>query len=203
MPGQDGECVLTGISSYLADNKNIRVFFDETGTQNPSGAQPNWYYYWKQTGAYYGTVLYDPSYGETGITQFVGGEWVSYLGTIGNTRALGGCWGGASGIDFFANMCRHEAQHKTDMGSIWGATTNRNDTDDPDGDFLKTAVEPGLVPGHAYIVNNPTTFLDTFGYTNPAGGPLMDCEDYCLRFEPAWTSGSANSVDWAKPGKQW
>lgn len=65
---------------------------------------------------------------------------------------------------------------------------------------MKDSLEATLVTNHPYDANNPTTYLDTFNYIG--FGYLNDAEDYCLRNQPAWVNGSANSEDWADPGMQ-
>ena len=202
VPGQQGELNLTGDLSYVSSDKSIKVFFDETGPQNPGGTTPNWFYYWKQTSAYYGTMNYDSAAG-SGKTDFVAGAWRCYILSGGHLSALGGCWNNASGIDFFANLCRHESQHQSDHIADWGADHGRDPTKDTDGDMLPDNLEANLVSGHPYDNTKAGTYDDTFGYLPPPGGKLRDDEDYCLRREPSWTNGSANSVDWAHPGKQW
>jgi hypothetical protein len=197
-PGQNGELNLTGTPSYINANQKAKLFFDEAGPQNPGvPAVPNWFYYWKQTGAYAGTMTYSAAAG-TGYTDFVGGAWTCYVGPGSNGTAGGGCWGGASGIDFFANICRHENQHKTDLTAHWGAGAGRVAASDLDGDYLNDAKE-----APAYDPTKAATHLDTFGYNNPAGGPLRDCEHLALSGQPAWAAGTANASDWAHPGKQW
>jgi hypothetical protein len=199
-PSQDGELILTGTPSYFSNNQSVKVFFEEKGTQNPDGTVPNWYYYWKQTGAYSGTVRYDAA-GGSGYTNFVGGSWKAYCGPDSCEKAGGGCWGGAEGIDFFANICRHEMQHVSDMIQSWGAGAGHDPAFDADGDWLWDAIEPYI--GDGYDPTDPTTYKDTFGYNNDGSVWLRDVEHYCLRREAAWTTGDADTVDWAKPGKQW
>ena len=204
-PGQDGEMVLTGTVSYVSDNKAIKVFFDEVGTQNPSGAQPNWFYYWKQTSAYYGTMLYDnrvvANFAGSGVTEYGTSSWLCYIQPGGHLSGAGGAWGNASGIDFFANTCRHEEQHRTDMVLMWG-NSDRVASQDLDGDYMKDSMEATLLAGHPYDPTDPATYIDSYGYATPTAY-LRDVEDFCLRRQPPWTNGSANSEDWASPGKQW
>jgi hypothetical protein len=90
------------------------------------------------------------------------------------------------------------------MIANWGASQGRDPKNDLDRDFLFDDTEKDLVPGHEYDKTKEATYNDTFGYLPPPPGrPLPDAEDYCLRRQPSWTNGSANSVDWAHPGKQW
>ena len=111
----------------------------------------------------------------------------------------GTLWGGATGIDLFAWVCRHEAQHLTDLNLWWPNGWIQAD-DSPDQDWLPTAFEDAS--NGLYMPNNPTTNTDVWGY-NPGRGPLADIEHYCLSNQEGWANGSANGEDWAAPGKQW
>src|SRR5262249_25722553 len=155
VPSQDGELNLTGTPSYISNNKNIKTFFDETGAQNPDGTVPNWYYYWKQTPAYSGTTTYDPGLGASGQCRLQGGSWQAFCSPSSHLSAGGGCWNRASGIDFFANICRHENQHVPDMIASWTATANRVPAQDADADWLRDALEPGLLP-IPFLSSDPT-----------------------------------------------
>src|SRR5262249_19807918 len=157
-----------------------KVFFDEVGRanplvgppqppQNPDGTVPNWYYYWKQTPAYSGTTVYDPALAFTGQCRFQGGSWQAFCSPSSHLSAGGGCWNRASGIDFFANICRHENQHVADMITSWGAGAGRVAAQDTDADWLRDALEAGLIPAPSYNPARQCTFNDTYGYNNPAG----------------------------------
>jgi len=201
--GQEGEMIVTGPASYISNDKPVKVFYDETGFQHPGGSTPNWYYYWRGTSASYESYDYDSGI-PAGQTRFENGAWRCFIGPGAHLTAAGGCWNNAAGIDYFANICRHEARHKWDMIANWGASNPRDPNHDADGDYLHDDVEANLIPGHPYQKTNATTYSDTFGYLPPPPGrPLRDDEDYCLRREPAWTNESARSEDWAHPGQQW
>ena len=101
----------------------------------------------------------------------------------------------------YANVTRHEETHRTQLIAMWGAASGWVAADDVDLDNLKDSMEAGLITGHPYDPSNASTYLDRFKY-NPAGGYLRDVEDYCLRQQPAWTNGAANSQDWSNPGMQ-
>jgi hypothetical protein len=110
------------------------------------------------------------------------------------------------GIDTFAVACRHEQAHYLHFTTWWKQyrtsdkflDTNRNgildakeQLLDKDGDLVPDTVETtaNLNP------NNP----DTFGIA-PDGN---DEELLCWMAETTWKIRSADSQDWAKPGKQW
>ena len=198
IPGQDNELKLTGAASYVWESKNVETFFDEEEDQNPgTGNPPNWFYYWKQTMAYYGTVGYQDVAGG-GVCDFIGGSWQAFARRDGNESNDAGCFDGAEGIDFFANVCRHEQEHRLNFIDMWGATSDR--VGDTDNDYLKNDLEATLEPGHPYDNTEYGTYADTFDYGED---PLRDCEDYALRHHPGWTEEDADDVDWAKPGHQW
>jgi hypothetical protein len=190
---------LTHPASGCQDTQTVQIFFTEEANNNPGGTNPNWYYYWKQTPANYGTHSWEPGSG-SGQTRFDGGQWKAFLRNA-NESAGAGTWNNAEGIDFFAHMCRHEEQHRLDNIALWGASSDRVATNDVDKDYLPDNQEATLVPGHPYTNTLYGTYPDTFNY---GGDPLhlRDCEDYCLRRQASWTNGSADTNDWANPGHQ-
>lgn len=179
----------------------VEIFFPRDATNHPGGGTPNWYYYWSQTAASYGTHSYAPG---TSYTDFLGGSWIARIGddACGN-------WGGYDGIDFFAYVCRHEARHQQDFSTLWGAGTDRDNQRDPDRDWLPTispvtgATESSLgMPFHPPTGYDPTlaaSVPDHFGY----GTAWRDCEDYCMHRQVPWTAGTADSEDWTYLGHQW
>lgn len=181
----------------LAEIQSIYFFFPETEYQNPSG-DVNWYYYWNQTSATYGTHTWEWAYSTSGVTRFQDGEWKSFIQHAHENN--GQQYDSAYGIDFFAHTCRHEERHRLDDIALWGAGSDRNPSNDTDGDFLPNDQEANLVPGHPYDNTKFGTYADSFYYGQD---PLRDGEDYCLRREQSWTNGAANSEDWANPGKQY
>lgn len=230
-----------GAPLNTSQSANVQVFFPKAGTNHPlpdlpiatslfaGGVTPNWYYYWSQTSANYGTHYYGGSpAGQTGVTYFdkagntafaaPKNAWVTLIyGGAGGTTAAG-TWGNADGIDLFANICRHEAQHLADMPALWG-NNDRNVGDDPDGDYLPTnVVDPNnpaqqikehdlgvpyhpTVPAGGYDPNSALTpgIVDHFSY----GMGFNDGEDYAMHREAAWVNGSADGSDWANPGHQY
>lgn len=202
---------------------NVQVFFPKNATNHPlpdlpiaplwynATVTPNWYYYWSQTSANYGTHYYGGNAGgSTGVTYFdkpgntgfatPKNAWVSLIFDQASLTSAAGTWNGAEGIDFFANMCRHEEQHRLDNIDLWGANSDVRPAEDSDGDRFPDARKPTYVPGHPYDPNNPATYPDTFHY---GVNPLPDKEDLALRRQPAWTNGTADRQDWARPGHQW
>jgi hypothetical protein len=114
-------------------------------------------------------------------------------------------WSSPEYIDRFAWTSRHEVKHVSDDSAMWGATTDRNILEDYDVDWIKDADEETYYRGY----NDWTTFTyaDTVSY---GLDPIPDYEDVCMRshtspygVDTLWTNGTANSVDWASPGKQY
>ena len=162
----------------------IRIFFGKNASNNPGGSEPNWYYYWSQTSANYGTHTYNAHNDDYGHVDWGGSAWDAYICNLtGNTS-----------IDWFGHVCRHEAQHVTDLTAWWpsgppidadgdGVTDN-----DADGDLVPDTLEPSL----GYDPN----LLDT------DGDGYRDVEDHAYDNQPSWTYGSADTEDWANPGAQ-
>jgi hypothetical protein len=191
---------------------------------------PNWYFYWYQTDAAYGTPgpadnpatthLYE-SLNDTGRTRFYTNaanaalnRWLARACDYAPQSTANSTWGNARGIDLFANILRHEDQHRLDMSdaSNWG-NTNQTTTDDGDNDCLRynsangitfeTDINPPVPPHNIlnrYSPTNGTTFTDTTYNYAALGSPLGDAEDYALGREASWTNGTANYQDWATPG---
>jgi hypothetical protein len=188
--------------SGCQDTQVVEVFFPRDATNHPGGqtGSPNFYHYWSQTTANFGTHVYAAGSG-TGFTSFEGGQWVAHISDAQGHTA-GGTWGNAEGIDLFANLTRHEEQHRLDLNAIWAGGPVVA-ADDLDAEWLKDAMEPTLFPGRPYIPTDPDTYPDKFNYLPPPPyRPLLDVEDYALGREAAWTNGSANDQDWVDPGMQ-
>lgn len=204
---------------------NVQFFFPAFAVNNPGGSEPNWYYYWKQTSAAVGPVRYGGTSHlcSTGASRDLGFYRSTIFDSvfyICNLRNLGddfpfvakkdnnGTLGEVKvyGIDTFAVACRHENGHYSHSQTWWKQyrtvdkfkDTNRNgildakeQLLDKDGDLVPDAIESGL----GLDPNN----INTFGI-----GPKGDDEELlCWMEETKWQIGSANSKDWAKPGKQW
>lgn len=188
------------VTGFWQKQKNYEVFFPRDATNHPGGqvGAPNWYHYWSQTSANFGTHTWEAGPG-TGVTRFQNGAWRAFIRNAqGHTG--GGTWNNAAGIDLFANLVRHEERHRLDNIDLWGANTGVDPAKDLDGDNFPDAKEPTYLAGRPYDPTTPTTYNDTFNYNSPHGGPLRDKEDLALRRQQAWTNGSANGQDWASPG---
>ncbi len=175
---------------------HYRLFFTEKGTDHPGGGTPNWYYYWEQTPAKYGTHTYDSLNDGTGTTYFSSlyDEWRSVIRRKACEFSPAGCYNYAEGIDFYAHICRHEERHRLDMIDLWGASSPRDPANDLDGDNLPkekpigTQCENPLgFPYHAngYDPTLPATYADHFNY----GGA-------------AWSDG-VKTYDWSRCGGQY
>ena len=202
----------------------VRVFFMKTANNHPvspdapnfnSSPTPNWFYYWWQTPAYFGQVKYSNAGGpgDSGRTYFDASSstWVSLIYDAAAGYSAGGGYENAKGIDFFANTCRHEEQHRLDLNAFWG-NNNRNIFDDIDGDYIPTNrngyIEANLTPSAHHILHptqnyNPNIKASVTDDVDYGFANWTDCEDYAKHRQPAWTNGSANHLDWAHPGKQW
>lgn len=196
---QFGDTWVKAAYGTVSDTNHFDLFFSEEETNHPGGGTPNWYYYWSQTSADYGTQSYSGQAG-TGQCVFTGGTWVAYLYSGANETTAAGTWNNAEGIDLFANLCRHEERHRLDMIALWGVNSDRVAADDLDEDWLPDDDEAALVPGHAYDNEDRCTYTDTFNYGED---PIPDVEDYCLRRQAAWSNGDADDEDWANPGHQY
>lgn len=156
----------------------VQIFFDKWSTNHPVAAgeqagTPNWYYYWKQTSANSGTHTYDAGLGSRAgkcVFNGVSNSWVVKIGSSAGNYATAGTWDNAKGIDYFANVYRHEGQHRSDMIAQWGASSGFITGQDTDGDYLRhnpaetpqpanreTTITPPRVTGH-YDPTNTTTF---------------------------------------------
>jgi hypothetical protein len=205
--------VVNGNGVNTTQKANVQVFFAKYALNHPpvpanfktlvgTNAIPNWYYYWRQTNAWYGDPYWGGNAGTTtGLTRYTAAlGWHTIIYTQAGDFTGAGTWNNAEGIDLFANICRHEERHRLDMIGFWGVNSGIDSTRDIDDDHIPDNLEATLVPGHVYDNTVKATFFDTFDY---GANPLPDNEDYCLRRQVSWTNGSANSVDWAYPGKQW
>lgn len=192
-----------------AEPRPVRFLFARDGTGNPSGAEPNWFHYWRQTSAAQGhrsAILYDPSCDE-GLAGY-------FSGYIDRSRAdfIYICDPArlddqnpvtrrhTEGIDTFASTVRHEWQHKVHYDRWWrklhdehpafGDFHREKDKLDRDGDDIPDHLERGLAPGFS-----PRKF-DTYGIG------YSDEHYLTYRSENDWRLGTADREDWASPGKQ-
>lgn len=172
----------------------VRVFFSRAASNNPAGDTPNWFYYWKQTRASQGhgdAIVYGGAY--EGLGHFDG--YVDpaeanhiYVADLGpdfrDVNILTGKW--TEGIDLFASVVLHEWTHLENYHDWW--PDGYDPAQDADRDHVRDDREAayGLDPN----------VRDTFGLG------MRDSEIPAYLQENTWLSGSANSVDWANPGKQ-
>lgn len=226
MPQQNNsfgtKCVEVDCTYLLtSQHAEVQAFFDKSSDNHPdpelpkapgvTSRTPNWYYYWEQTGARYGTHRYGGSVpGQSGLTHWENGQWVSdiYDGACEHAGNLA-CWGGAEGIDFYANVCRHEAKHLTNFNAWW--TNGWISSLDLDLDSIPDSIEHNLTPA-AHLAQQPNQFYgwngtgtvsDDMNYGPGPSGLVNDDEDYTMHTETPWTNGSADKVDWSHPGHQW
>jgi len=207
--GQDGEFRLSGTASFVSVSKSVKTFYDgaDGSSQNPS-SYPNWYYYWEQTSADYGTL-----YRHTGWAHaaYESGEWRAYLGPYENDsyQVPEGDNGGnvLEYIDNFAWTARHEGRHVTTFTNWWpsghGIWMTPDDwTNDGDQDYLPDTQEAALGGTPASPINGG--YFDPTKYnTDYPNDPFPDCQDYTCNTQAPWTQYSAKDDDWAHPGSQW
>jgi len=96
----------------------IKLFYPKDATNNAGGGVPNWFYYWSQIpGVRAGEVLYTTSISRPGETRFqtINRRWIVLIGPGATGCSAAGAYDYAWGIDFFAHVCRHEAQHLSDV----------------------------------------------------------------------------------------
>jgi hypothetical protein len=225
--GQSGRTVTWSVNGggvTSTQTAPVWLFFAPAATNHPNtndlpkapgvtARTTNWYYYWSQTAA-------NPPGGPYRDSQYWGannpgwdgradwsaslGAWICVIYSPANTSST--VWSGAQGIDFFANVVRHEHQHLVDFRAWWGAA-NRVSAQDMDGDWIPDAIEPSM-SGRVYSAATPYTWPDEFGYGgqfDPADGRIhiLDQEDHALRNQDSWTAGSADAADWTQGGHQW
>jgi len=158
----------------------------------------------------------------SGFTDFINGKWAAFVGATaqGETKQYKDpvTGEGVSGIDFFANLMRHEEQHRLDFNEWWYTqvtepvrdangnityTTRRVPTDrvagrDLDGDKIPDAIEPNLTAPGPYDPGKFDTFEDDDSY----GDKWNDSEHHAKKSQKPWPRGSADSEDWGFPGRQ-
>lgn len=186
-----------------AKTQKVEIFFTEAATNHPgegAGVTPNWFFYWRQTAAGFGTVIYDAAAASPTI-RYVAGSWVSVLNDAGTgdySPPMGDNAGNnLNGIDNFAHACRHEGFHVTNSNNWYPGGYNA--AIDADGDWIPDANEAAL-GGTAAAPINGGPFLP--GVEDSNGDGYRDDEDYTYHAQTPWTEGSADDEDWANPGHQ-
>ena len=207
---QFGEKTMSASAAGGVDIQAASIFFALLGTNHPSTGVPseqepfNWYYYWDQTTASFGTHHFDwnyqvSSYGETyWDTEEEPPKWRSRIGPSSYGPATYGSethYPGeeSDGIDTFARVCRHEQKHLDIMPVWWpGGPGTEIDHDQGVGDGVPDLVE---------------LMEEELGYSpllvDSDGAGFRDSEDYACDREVWWNLGAGDSQDWASPGHQW
>lgn len=177
----------------------VRFFFNSTAQGNPQGNVPNWFYYWSQTSAAQGhgdSIRYDGACSDYGyysglhepelrdviyVCDLNGSGFYSENPISGQS---------AEGIDVFATTVLHEWTHLENIHDWWGSggSGGYDASRDADADSVPDdrEAEYGLVAG----------VQDSWGYG------FLDREYTAYTAESGWPVGSADSEDWACPGKQ-
>lgn len=212
-----------------SDTTKVSIFFPRDAKNNPTSNTPNWFYYWSQTSAKKGPAKYgDPanqcqSSGSRADNSlgYYRNKYLDSVYYICNLENLGedfpfktAQWQNnqlgnvpVTGIDTFAAACWHENGHYQHFKEWWFPHKAVHPFD-PNEDFNKNSIkdaQESLLDKDKDLVldsKEPAMGLNPQEkYTYP--GPFDD-EEIAAWFEEAkWSIGSANSEDWAKPGKQW
>jgi len=206
--------------------KDLKFFFPTLAKNNPSGTEPNWFYYWAQTSARVGPAKFGGGSNQCTISSssrdlgyyrsnaFDTVFYICDLKALGPDfpfvakRIDGNKWGDVkvTGIDTFAVACLHENAHYTHFTQWWKPyqtadkflDTNRNGILDEKEEKLDK--DGDLVPDSL----EEGLHLDPKKKNTYGIGPDGDDEEaLCWFAEAAWKVGKADKEDWAKPGKQW
>jgi hypothetical protein len=208
-------------SASLTNHPMFNEMDEETRARYDPYRPPNYFYYYKQTAAYYdaggnGPAYYRArSYQERPVNppgyQLPEGEvhpcgpWRCFVESakdrsgkpIPEPGVNGGQW--LTYIDIFAWACRHEVRHVQNYGAWWPQCYDAQN--DPDTDNIPSAVE--LTLAYNGIPYSPTNACTHGYYCGPGAG---DDQLYtCLtaqEWEPLDTP-EGDPHDWAKPGKNW
>ncbi len=197
-----------------------RLFFTPRGTNHPPGdggtgrdrtGDPNWVYYWLQTGATAGIDASRVEYqahipAENSPTDNVTGRYLEQTDLIlfGDRVIENGCRGrvaraGASlGVaarffDCFAETLRHENQHRVEWAQWWGNRSNNLGTD-TDMDGVPDDVEKAR-PGCSWTSSRSCTERPFPDVTD------REIDAYYVGW--TWAIGSKDAEDWACEGNQW
>lgn len=202
--------------------QTVRFFYIDEDSNHPDDASPNWYYYWKQTGAVpasarpmleYRAVIVGRNIQGTSIAEYDGLREKILLSKALFTE--GACRDEvdanrvrtsrphAKGIDCFGETVRHELQHRADAIEWWGDPKGAEGAgnasaliNDADGDHLPLSWEARL-PGCSPISStscDARPFLDA-----------TDAEINAYRQGWTWQLGSVDKEDWScgPMSKQW
>lgn len=222
---KEGQCACTR-------TRTVRAFFEADGTGNPNGNVPNWYYYWKQSGAvpdearrmsmeFRSFIPMDPlsPTGGTVAARWDGAAEQLLIGSpaadacaMPMTEALPHVRSGrdaAEGIDCFAELVRHELQHRQDFIEWWGSPKGPHAITraewllrDNDVDLVPNAVEATEAGCKSGL---PTADNKHSCDARPTPN-LPDAEIRAYYVGWSWPLGSINAQDWSCGGvspKQW
>ncbi len=189
------------MSGCTSMSTNIEIFYAKTSSNHPGGqaGSPNWFYYWMQTSAKKGSIIYTNTTGA--FTTWDNPSYTCYTGSDGSgaytTPQLGANANTTLyGIDRFAWRVRHEWRHHEQMVAWWGSSGYDLSKD---GDLDR--VPDNLEAGMSSAAGGPfdKTLMDTY----PNDGNLTDdMERNCVFTQDVWSVGSANGEDWGNPGMQ-
>jgi hypothetical protein len=206
--------------------KGLRFFFPAFAKNNPGGADPNWFYYWKQTSACVGPAKFgggtgqcsiNPSSRDLGYYRNIIFDTAYYICDLKNLgpdfpfvakQIAGGKWADlrVTGIDTFAVACLHENAHYTHFTQWWKQYRTSDKFEDGNQNGILDDKEElldkdkDLVPDALEV----GLHLDPKNRNTYGIGPDGDDEEaLCWFAEAGWKVGKADKEDWAKPGRQW
>jgi hypothetical protein len=173
---------------------------------------PNWFYYWEQTPAWFGQPLYSGA--KTSHTRWITSEgWVALLGPEvpePYTPPLGAPDDDLTydGIDSFGWTVRHEERHRSHLTLYWPTNAleaNGNLRGDLDNDGLPDVQEESLGCNLDPEPCNGGPYIPGVGDSDPLDELPDDGERFTIWTQWQWTPwdiASADAVDWADPGHQ-
>lgn len=172
-------------SAIITKNEDVKFFF-EKNTVATGRQVPNWFFYWRQTGASVGAPFYNSTI--PGFGRYVPGSSFFYVGDLASgvnpTTSH-------DGIDTFAETCIHENTHLTDWNNFW--PSGYQAIYDLDGDQIPDHLEQGLGFDPALWDTDGDGDYDFEEYAEPRA----------YAAELTWGRGSADSEDWSSPGHQY
>ncbi len=214
-----GPTVIKVSAGGKTDTASVVVFFTPVAfNHGGSGSLPNWMYYWDQTRAGSGET---PSYTPERISETVEGERVQgqydyaedvvYL----TDRAYGSscarrnaAYGGGSskGIDCFAELVRHEGQHKKERHQWWGTFNPKAAKAAGLASYMKNYdADADLVPNDVEKRLSESRGCNWLWPKSCSGRPdgTIDLEMNAYGEGWSWIRGGADAQDWSWCGKQW
>ncbi|HAH86941.1 MAG TPA: hypothetical protein DCL60_06170, partial [Armatimonadetes bacterium] len=205
-----GEFWIKANVNGVETERKIKLFYPADATNSPGDGNnivPNWYVYYLQTPAACGqSIYYVAPHTAGGFCTFNFGtnSWEVFITGNGHHLLSRSTWSYPCYIDRFAWTSRHEFKHKSLAISWWGQNPIVY-FEDNDNDGVPDEQEPSI--GRGYNPLMQATYPDEVGYSSEAY--IKDCEDICMRtlgpvhvLDVLWSNGSADSYDWANPGKQ-